>query len=170
MTKLLIWCGKLWKNDTKLTRREFLIYPIGLITMAKMISEHFSFDEMVCRCGDCKRADMDPEFVKLLEQIRKAYGKPMFLSSAFRCDNHNSKVSSVPNGPHTFQENGGLAVDVLIWGVEAKILFSVAQNVGASGLGVAQTGDIKDRFLHIDGVERAAGSSGFWNYPVRRKS
>ena len=134
--------------------------------MSKKLSDHFTFDEMKCRgkVCNCNRADMDPEFMKLLEEIRMAYGKPMYLSSAFRCDVHNAAVSKVPNGPHTFQKNGSLAVDVLTWGPEAKILFTVAQNVGATGFGVQQTGEIKDRFLHIDYVQRQKGSSGFWNY------
>ena len=130
--------------------------------MAKMISPHFSYNEMVCRCGKCKRADMDPDFMKLLEEIRKAYGNPMRVSSAFRCDDHNGKVSTVKNGPHTHAKNGSRAADVLISGAAASELFMVARQVGANGLGVSQKGNHKDRFIHIDGVDRP--EQAMWSY------
>jgi len=130
--------------------------------MAKMISPHFSYNEMVCRCGECNRADMDPDFMKLLEEIRKAYGKPMVISSAFRCDVHNADVSTVKNGPHTFANNGSRAADVLVSGSRAMELFTVAKQVGANGLGVSQKGPHKDRFIHIDGVERS--DQAMWSY------
>ena len=98
--------------------------------MAKMISPHFSYNEMVCRCGKCKRADMDPDFMKLLEEIRKA--------------------------------NGSRAADVLISGAAASELFMVARQVGANGLGVSQKGNHKDRFIHIDGVDRP--EQAMWSY------
>ena len=130
--------------------------------MAKMISPHFSFDEMICRCGNCGRADMDPDFMKLLEEIRKAYGRPMRVSSAFRCDDHNGKVSTVKNGPHTHAKNGSRAADILVSGARAMELFALAKEVGANGLGVSQTGSHADRFIHIDGVDRPA--QAMWSY------
>ena len=127
--------------------------------MAKKISDHFSFQEMVCRGTECncKRADMDPEFMKLLEEVRRAYGKPMYISSAFRCDVHNNLVSSIPNGPHTH----GQAADVLVSGQAAMDLFAAAKAVGAYGLGVSQKGPHRNRFIHIDGD---SSRTAMWSY------
>ena len=130
--------------------------------MAKMISPHFSFDEMICRCGNCGRADMDPDFMKLLEEIRKAYGRPMRVSSAFRCDDHNGKVSTVKNGPHTHAYNGSRAAAILVSGARAMELFALAKEVGANGLGVSQKGSPGARVIHIDGVDRPA--QAMWSY------
>jgi len=106
---------------------------------------HFSEDEL--RCHHCGMQGMDPEFMDLLERIRVVYGKPMRLSSAYRCPDYNEQVSTTGrDGPHTT----GKAVDVLVAGADARELVAVALQMGIQGLGVKQKGLWAARFLHLD--------------------
>ena len=48
---------------------------------------YFSDDELSCQCG-CDELVFDDDFRDLLNQIRVAFGKPMFISSGYRCSHH----------------------------------------------------------------------------------
>ncbi len=112
-----------------------------------MATEHFTDAELRCRC-EC--GGLPPQaFQDALEELRVEYGKPMRLSSAWRCPAYNARVSKTGRtGPHT---KG--AVDVLIWGREAQALLKCALRLGWTGVGVAQNGPHEARFLHLDRLE-----------------
>ena len=116
--------------------------------MADMITPNFSRSEMACRCG-CGRDEMDPEFMRMLQELRNEVG-PMPVTSAFRCDARNSRVSKVKNGPHTQAK----ASDILISGERAMILFEKARHIGFSGIGLSQKGPDQKRFIHVDTLDR----------------
>ncbi len=85
-----------------------------------------------------------------LERLRQAFGKPMRLSSAYRCPDYNARVSHTGlTGPHTT----GRAVDVLISGEEAYRLVQLALEYGFTGIGIAQRGPYERRFIHLDDLE-----------------
>lgn len=108
-------------------------------------SKYFKNHELACKC--CGENKMDPQFLAWLDQVRAEFGKPMRLSSAYRCPTHNARVSSTgPAGPHTT----GKAVDVLVSGQHAHALLKVAFAHGVSGVGVKQTGPHETRFIHLD--------------------
>ena len=48
-------------------------YCIGAF-MAEMITPNFSRAEMRCKCGTCKRDEMDPEFMRMLQELRDICG------------------------------------------------------------------------------------------------
>ena len=76
----------------------------------------------------------------LLQTARNELG-PLTITSAYRCPEHNSKVSSTgASGPHT----SGYAVDIHVSNSQhrKKLIDYFATKV--TGLGVAKT------FLHID--------------------
>jgi zinc D-Ala-D-Ala carboxypeptidase len=52
------------------------------------LSEHFSTWEFECRCSfpDCGEQKVAVELVKRLEAVRKEYGKPITVTSGFRCN------------------------------------------------------------------------------------
>ena len=112
-----------------------------------MATEHFTDDELCCpHCGKCL---MDKDFLELLEEIREAYGKPMYLTSAYRCPEYNIRISNTgARGPHTT----GKAVDVMVSGESAYKLMSTAVYHGVTGVGVNQRGSYAQRFLHLDTV------------------
>ena len=129
---------KLLKNGGRSVSRQCLM----------VASEHFSEHELKCSCG-CNRSDMDEEFLELLEDLRVWYGKPMILSSGFRCPAYNNHVSGTGySGPHTT----GQAVDVLIHGVDVLCFLKGALKLGFSGIGVNQKGRLGGRFIHLDNL------------------
>ena len=125
-----------------------------------MITRNFSTNEMAC--SHCQKADMDEEFMRVLQSIRDEMQRPLKITSGFRCEKHNAKVSSTgKNGPHTF----GKAADILISGADAMRLFAVAQKHGVSGVGMSQRGDHSKRFVHLDILSPAEGPRPtVWTY------
>ena len=109
-------------------------------------SKHFKHHELECRCN-CGRNKITRELLDLLEDLRVWYGKPIRLSSAFRCQSHNNAVSSTgTTGPHTT----GQAVDILVYGNDAICLVKGALSMGFSGVGVNQKGNRGALFIHLD--------------------
>lgn len=123
---------------------------------------HFAAAELRCKCGKCASTgdEMDPGFMRLLVQLRQQYGKPMALSSAYRCRKHPEEAKKAEPGEHAL----GLAVDVRIRGNEALQVLQLALNLGFTRIGVSQKGNA--RFLHL-GTAPVGGrlpSPMIWSY------
>lgn len=109
------------------------------------ITRNFTTDEMACTC--CGKSDMDGDFMKILQSVRDEMQRPLKITSGYRCEKHNERVSHTgKKGPHTFAK----AADILISGADALRLFSIAQKHGVSGVGMSQKGDHSKRFVHLD--------------------
>ena len=131
-------------------RRQFNGLIIGGLAM--MLTKNFAISEMECKCG-CGTADMDEDFMKILQNIREDMNRPLKISSGVRCANHNSKVSSTgKDGPHVPRTNGTAASDILIAGADALRLIDIARKHGISGVGISQRGNHAKRFIHLDTI------------------
>ena len=100
---------------------------------------NFKPDEFRCSC--CNRLEIASELIDMLQTAREALGVPLTLTSAYRCPDHNSKVSSTGlSGPHTT----GYSVDIHVSNSQHRkqLISYFADKV--SGLGIAKT------FIHID--------------------
>ena len=118
---------------------------------------HFSEAELRCKC--CLVNEMRWSFLEKLESIRVAFGKPMRLSSAYRCPSHNAIISRTgETGPHTT----GHAVDIITSGADVIRLVELALTAGMQGLGFSQKGPHGSRFLHIDDLEK--NRPWIWSY------
>jgi len=118
---------------------------------------NFSEQEFVCKCG-CGVNGMQAPFLDKLQTLRTAYGKPMPISSGYRCSKHNQVVSSTgPNGPHTT----GLAADIAVDRADAHHLLECALVLGFKGIGVQQKGT--GRFIHVDTISDS-GRPTVWSY------
>jgi zinc D-Ala-D-Ala carboxypeptidase len=104
---------------------------------------NFLREEFTCRCG-CGRNEMKPEFLERLQALRSVYGKPMAVTSGYRCPQHPKEAAKAQPGMHTT----GLAADIGISGAEAVTLLRLALDAGFRGVGVHQKGS--GRFLHVD--------------------
>lgn len=108
-------------------------------------TKHFSLNELKCKCG-CGRMELSPAFLAKLEELRVAYGKPMIITSGFRCPRYNALISATGDtGPHTVG-----AVDIAIAGPDAYTLLQLAMLIGFSGIGLRQKGPFPSRFIHLD--------------------
>jgi uncharacterized protein YcbK (DUF882 family) len=91
---------------------------------------------------------MDPDFLYKLDNLRKDFGKPIIISSGYRCPHHNEAVSSTGlGGPHTT----GKACDILVSGHDAYDLLKLVVNHGFKGIGINQKGP--SRFIHLDMID-----------------
>ena len=107
--------------------------------------------------------DMDADFMERLEQLRVAFDKPMTVTSAFRCPNHNAQVSSTGlTGPHVT----GKSVDIAVSGHDAFDLLALAFLHNFTGLGISQRGPHNKRFIHLDTIENGPGRPRptIWSY------
>ena len=70
------------------------------------LTKNFTTDEMKCPC--CDKCEMDEGFMSFLQGVRSKRGFGFKINSAYRCSEHNAKVSKNTRGQHST----GQAVDV----------------------------------------------------------
>ena len=90
--------------------------------------DYISRNELKCHCG-CGANRMDIRLVKILDDIRKYYNKPIILTSPVRCINHNKTVGGTNNSWHIggTDTSGGhhnKACDFYVEGVNVTDLLS----------------------------------------------
>jgi len=108
------------------------------------LTENFNLREFQCRC--CGSVKIDSELVQKLQSLRDRLGKPIIVTSGYRCPRHNKEVGGVEDSYHT----QGLAVDIQS-AIDIDKLVSLAEEVGFKGIGIYR----RLRFLHLDlGPER----------------
>lgn len=106
---------------------------------------------------------MDRAFLEKLDDLRDAWGKPMIISSGYRCPKHNQLVSTTgPNGPHTT----GHAADIVIErGAAIALLSLILDTGGFTGIGLNQKGPASGRFIHLDDLtEPPHPRPNIWTY------
>ena len=113
-----------------------------------------NFDEREFRCRHCGVSAMKPEFMGRLQALRTAYGKPMSISSGYRCPDHPIEKAKAHPGMHAT----GLAADVAVSGAEAVAVLRLALAQGFTGIGVQQKG--AGRFIHLD----TRAEPAIWSY------
>jgi len=79
--------------------------PVSVLNNIRL-TEHFKLKEFECPC--CKTVRLYPALLEKLEHLRNARGKPVVITSGYRCEKHNSEVGGVPRSRHI----EGKAVDV----------------------------------------------------------
>lgn len=107
--------------------------------MGKLLTKHFSVDEMACKC--CGVADMQREFMQALQTLRDEFGKPMIVTSGYRCKKWNDKVGGSKDSYHM----KGRAVDIhLVGSVDRAQMVKLAFKHGFRGIGIDKS------FIHLD--------------------
>ena len=101
--------------------------------------KYFTVKEMTCRCG-CGKVIFDPMLRDKLDELRGLVGKPIYISSGYRCPEHNAYVGGVPNSYHT----KGIAADIYVKDMMPKELARIAGEVGFDGIGLYKS------FVHVD--------------------
>ena len=76
-----------------------------------MISPHFSRSEVLCRCGKCDYDSADIILVRMLEDIRLSFARPVIITSWNRCPEYNQQIGGSENSWHT---KGGRAADFIV--------------------------------------------------------
>jgi uncharacterized protein YcbK (DUF882 family) len=123
---------------------------------------YFKAAELACKCSydECQRHRMDKLFMFDLIAIREKLPFKFIVSSGFRCQTHNNDVSTTgETGPHTM----GVAVDILISGINARALVDAGIKHQFWGIGIKQHGARGRRFIHLDMMWRPEGRV-IWSY------
>ena len=120
-------------------------------------SKYPNFSEKEFACSHCGVNQMQPEFMAKLQALRTAYGKPMKITSGYRCAQHPIEARKIKAGAHA----SGCACDVGVDGQEAHRLLKLALVAGFTGIGVNQK--TSGRFIHLDTLEEAPRPN-VWSY------
>lgn len=118
------------------------------------LTEHFNISEFHCKgakCG-CTQTLHDPALSAYLQKIREHFGKPLHITSGYRCKQHNEAVGGAAGSLHT----KGQAADFVIGGVKPLEIARYAEKIGVKGIGLYGPED--GNFVHID----TRSSKSFW--------
>ena len=122
-------------------------------------TDDFKAIEFRCKCSRCKREApnrMVKHFALRVQDLRERYGKPLTLTSAWRCKYHNSEKHKTTVGQH----GRGLAVDIRVTdGAMAYQIQKLAFEMGFTGIAYGEVNGVK--FVHIDD---RTGIPVSWNY------
>lgn len=104
------------------------------------LSKNFHLDEFRCRCG-CREVIVDYRLIIALQTIRDGLGKPLRITSGFRCSEHNRNVGGAVGSYHV----KGMAADVS--GATLTQIVQLAKQIPyVNGIGL----DTERGFVHID--------------------
>ncbi len=106
-----------------------------------MSYQYFSDRELSCPC--CGEQKMDEGFMHVLEAMRGMCDFKWPVTSGYRCENHDRRVSS-GTGAHTT----GKAIDIAVSRGEAFRILQMLGSYPITGVGVRQHGN--RRFIHLD--------------------
>jgi zinc D-Ala-D-Ala carboxypeptidase len=120
-------------------------------------SKYPNFKAAEFKCSHCGKNEMKPDFMAKLQALRTTYGKPMRVTSGYRCPQHPTEAKKAAPGSHP----SGCAVDIGVEGADAHRLLTLAMAAGFTGIGVQQ----KDtgRFLHLDTLTTGVRPT-IWSY------
>lgn len=117
-----------------------------------MVSKYFAANEVCCHC--CGRQGATPELLQFLDDLREAIGRPLYVTSVYRCPTHNAEVGGVPNSQHT----QGTAADTYCDGLSIDELADIGVRLGADGVGRYYG----QQFVHFDVRNGRRGSDIEW--------
>lgn len=120
-------------------------------------SKYPNFKASEFNCSHCGENQMKPEFMEKLQSLRKAYGKPMRVTSGYRCPKHPIEAKKATPGAHA----SGCAADIGVEGADAHKLLKFAMILGFTGIGVQQKGT--GRFIHLDTLTTGVRPT-VWSY------
>ena len=122
---------------------------------------NFAEHELVCSC--CGRPNLNPEFEELMKDVQKLrewYGKPMIITSAYRCVDHPIEAKKIAAGRSAGEHNRS-AVDFQVPVEDCHKIVKKAFEMGFTGIGINLTGSYSQRFIHLD--KRTTGER-IWSY------
>lgn len=118
------------------------------------LSTNFDVSEFACHGnGCCTTVLIDEQLAQYVQMIRDHFGKPITISSGYRCEKHNKSVGGATASRHA----KGQAADIVVKGVAPAEVAKYAESIGIKGIGLYETN--KDgHFVHID----TRTSKAFW--------
>lgn len=116
--------------------------------------DHFTEEEFMCKCG-CGEVRMHPQTVERIIAFRREWGKPIYVTSGYRCMNHpieRDKPESTILRPHVV----GNAFDSPIKNPDRREYVRLAIILGFTGIGVYPWG------IHLDDISVGQHRPAVW--------
>lgn len=107
--------------------------------------KYFKRDEFKCKCGKyCNGfpVEMDMKLLRIADEVREYFGKPIPVSSGVRCETHNARVGGVSGSRH----KKGKAMDFCVSGIPSSIVLPYVQ----SNPGIRYAYAIDGNYVHMD--------------------
>jgi len=104
------------------------------------LTENFNLREF--QCQHCGVVMIDDRLVELLQKMRDRLGKPIIVTSGYRCPEHDKEVGGTGDSFHT----RGLAADIYCPGFPLDALRDLADAIGFNGIGI----NYKNLHVHVD--------------------
>lgn len=111
-----------------------------------------NFSEREFACKHCGKNGVTDKGAEMLQELRDLWGKPLILTSAYRCEDHPVEAKKARGGQHTH----GHAFDIKCTPAEMVDLIILARKVGFKGFGFHKS------FLHVDAREQDRVSGWFY--------
>lgn len=95
--------------------------------------KYFDMEEFACKCcGELPVGGMNPVLLEALDQLREELCSPIFVTSGYRCPEHNREVGGVENSQHVL----GNAADIICPDVPFEEFIEAVNRIGFDGIGV----------------------------------
>lgn len=118
------------------------------------LSANFKSTEFDCHGSNCcLTTEIDEKLIDYVQKIRNHFGKPVNVSSGYRCATHNKNIGGATGSRHS----KGHAADIYINGVAPAEIAKYAESIGILGIGLYET-DADGHFVHVDTRE----TKSFW--------
>lgn len=117
-------------------------------TAKTQLSKNFNSYEFRCGLGSpcsCSTVLIDDKLVEYLQNIRDHFGKPITITSAYRCESYNKSIGGATGSYHS----KGMACDIVVNGVTPREVAKYAESIGLLGIGLYETAS-DGHFVHID--------------------
>ena len=105
------------------------------------LSPHFNRKEFECKCG-CGQDTVDHELIKVLEDAREYFNRPISINSANRCEVHNRNVGGSATSQHLVSK----AADIVVKDTPPDVVFEYFSNKYLDKYGIG----CYTIFSHID--------------------
>lgn len=107
----------------------------------KNLSANFKVREFACKDGS-DPIFISQELVKILQQIRDHFQRPVTINSAYRTPTHNKREGGAVYSQHLY----GTAADIVVTGVTPKKVAEYAETllINKGGIGIYKG------FTHVD--------------------
>ena len=119
-----------------------------------VVLDYFSLEEFDSPDQKGSGANMNPDFLAMLEYAREKAGIPFVITSGYRTPAHNRKVGGVTNSAHT----KGRAADIRYQTEkDAEKIIRAALDAGFKRIGIG------NRFIHLDN-DFTLPTPAIWKY------
>lgn len=112
------------------------------------LSKNFNSYEFRCGLGrscSCSTILIDDKLVEYLQKIRDHFGKPVNITSAYRCPSYNQSIGGATGSYHS----QGRAVDFTVKDTSPVEVAKFCESIGIKGIGLYNTAS-DGYFVHID--------------------